>query len=1204
MAFAHLHLHTEYSLLDGACRIEPLMERVKALGQSSVAVTDHGAMYGVVDFYRAAQKHGIKPVIGCEVYVAARSRFDKNHALDSERYHLVLLCENNTGYQNLIKLVSHGWTEGFYTKPRIDHELLEQYHEGLIALSACLAGEIPRALQRGDYEEAKKTALWYRDLFGAENYFLEIQNHSLRDQLAILPELVRLSRETGIPLVATNDAHYLAREDAKVQQVLICIQTNHIVGENTGMEFDTEEFYVKSEQEMLALFPETPEAIENTAKIAERCNVGFEFGNTKLPHFAVPDGQDHFEYFKNLCENGLAQRCGGTPPPEYQERLDFELNVIHSMGYVDYFLIVHDFIDYARSQGIPVGPGRGSGAGSLAAYAIGITGLDPIEYSLLFERFLNPERVSMPDFDIDFCYERRQEVIDYVIRKYGADHVAQIVTFGTMAARAAIRDVGRAMGLAYSTVDAVAKQIPFELGITIDKALLRSSEFRTLYDAGGETRELIEMAQKVEGMPRHASTHAAGVVITRDPVDSYVPLARNDEAIVTQFTMVTLEELGLLKMDFLGLRTLTVIDKTQEMLRKTQPDFDIDKVDLNDDKTMDMLYAGHTQGVFQFESAGMRNLLTGRRPSGLEDLVAVVALYRPGPMEFIPDYVRNRQNPEKIRYKTPELAPILDVTYGCMIYQEQVMQVFRELAGYSYGRADIVRRAMSKKKHDVMEKERSAFIEGTAQRGIARNIANAIFDDMTSFASYAFNKSHSAAYAYVAYQTAYLKCRYPCEFMAAMLTSILDNSAKVAEYIAECSRLGIAVLPPHVNSGSTGFTVEGAKIRFGLLAIKNLGRGFIRAILAERESGGAFTSFYNFVKRLHGKESNRRGFESLILCGALDELGANRRQMLELLPLALEQLESERRRNVEGQIGFFDLSEELAGSDEIPIPPIEEMALEERMRLEKETTGLYLSGHPMADYTQLSEALHSAKISEMTGEAPQYQDNARVSLLGIITGVKKKITKSNATMAFVTLEDIAGAIEVIVFPKTLQTCGGLLREGSVVLLHGRLSLREDEETKIVCEVLEPCPDGATPRPAVKPAPPQAAPAQPEVYEGSEAQPTANDYDDLPPPPEPYEEAAPPEPPPEKPSGEKKKKPGLFLRYADENTPQEAKVRQFLEIFGVQSGRMLPVYSYYAVQEKYIRAPQGVAVNEPLLRELRRVLGAENVCIQCGGSSPL
>ena len=891
MSFTHLHLHTEYSLLDGACRLDDLLDRAVELGMDSIAITDHGVMYGAVDFYKKAKARGIKPIIGCECYLAARGRKDKVHALDNERYHLVLLCENATGYQNLISMVSKAWTEGFYTKPRIDRELLEQYHEGIIALSACLAGEIPRALIADDYERAKEKALWYNKVFGQGNFYLELQNHGIREQKQIEPMLIRLSKETGIPLVATNDTHYVRKEDSKIQQVLICIATNTTLGQGNGLEFDSDEFYLKSEEEMHELFSHVPEAIKNTQIIADRCNYDFEFGNTKLPHFEVPDGRDHFEWFREQCYAGMYRNYGDNPPKEYFDRLNYELDVINKMGYVDYFLIVHDFIRYAKSKGIPVGPGRGSGAGSIAAYCIGITGIDPMKYNLLFERFLNPERVSMPDFDVDFCYERRGEVIDYVIEKYGADHVAQIVTFGTLAARAAIRDVGRAMGIPYNIVDNVSKQVPRELNITIQKALKKSPELRSLYESSDEIKSLIDTSMKVEGMPRHTSTHAAGVVITRDPVASYVPLALNDNSPVTQYTMTTLEELGLLKMDFLGLRTLTVINDAVKMIRLKDNSFDINRIDIADKATYEMMASGQTEGVFQFESAGMKSVLIGLKPVDIEDLIAVISLYRPGPMDSINTYIENRHHPEKTVYKTEKLREILEVTYGCMIYQEQVMQIFRSLAGYSYGRADIVRRAMSKKKHDVMEKERKNFIygivredgtvecDGCVKRGIPAEVANDIFDDMSSFASYAFNKSHATAYAYVAYQTAYLKCHYPCEFMAALLSSVLDNTDKVTEYTDECNRIGIKILPPNVNESNDNFTVSNGNIRFGMLAIKNLGRSFIRNIISERNAG-KFTSFYNFCSRMHGSDFNKRAVESLIKSGALDGLGANRRQML------------------------------------------------------------------------------------------------------------------------------------------------------------------------------------------------------------------------------------------------------------------------------------------------------------------------------------
>ncbi|MCR4615327.1 MAG: DNA polymerase III subunit alpha [Clostridiales bacterium] len=1074
MAFTHLHLHTEYSLLDGACRIDGLMGRLSELGQTSVAITDHGVMYGVIDFYRAAKKAGIKPIIGCEVYVAARTRFDKDKLYDSERSHLLLLCKNNEGYKNLIAMVSEAWTSGFYTKPRIDKELLQKYNKGLIACSACLAGEIPRALLREDYEEAKKIALWYDKVFGRGNFYLEVQNHGLAEQQRILPMLIRLSRETGIPLVATNDAHYIRKEDSKIQQVLLCIQTNHVLGEDNGMEFGTDEFYVKSEEKMRELFPACPEAIDNTQVIAEQCNVEFEFGKTKLPHFEVPEGRDHFEWFSEQCYNGFKERYGEDPPEEYRKRLEYELNVINEMGYVDYFLIVHDFIAYAKSKGIPVGPGRGSGAGSIAAYCIGITGIDPMKYNLLFERFLNPERVSMPDFDVDFCYERRQEVIDYVIRKYGSDHVAQIVTFGTMAARAAIRDVGRALGMSYGAVDAVAKLIPNELKITIDKALNMSSELRTQYETNENVRELIDTARKLEGMPRHASTHAAGVVITRDPVSDYVPLALNDESVVTQFTMTTLEELGLLKMDFLGLRTLTVIDYAVKMVQKNEPGFSIDKIDLKDKDVFEMLSNGLTTGVFQYESAGMRSVLMGLSPESIEDMIAVISLYRPGPMDSIPRYIENRHHPERTKYDTPLLKDILDVTYGCMVYQEQVMQIFRKLAGYSYGRADIVRRAMSKKKHDVMEHEREIFIngyvndqgvtecEGAVKRGVDAKTANKIFDDMSSFASYAFNKSHAAAYAYVAYQTAYLKCHYPCEFMAALLSSVLDRSNKVAEYIAECGRLGIALKPPHVNYSTDGFTVDKGQIYFGLLAVKNLGKGFIRSIENERNLNGEFTSFYSFCKRMSGKDFNRRSVESLIKCGALDNLGNNRREMLNALPDVLADIDNENRRNVDGQIGFFDLAGGEEKKEEVYIKPMAEFPIKELLSMEKEVAGIYLSGHPVGEYSHLSEEMKCDRISDLLEASAEtgsvYKDNSSVKVLAIVTSIKKKILKNNTTMAFAAVEDIYGTIEMIMFPKVFDKYAYTVAEGDVVVIHGRLSIQEEKEPKLICEIIEPVND--------------------------------------------------------------------------------------------------------------------------------------------------
>ncbi len=1138
--FTHLHLHSEYSLLDGACRIKPLIAAAKELGQTSLAITDHGAMFGAVNFYKEAVAQGIKPIVGCEVYVAARSRFDKVHGIDNERYHLILLAENDVGYGNLIKLVSDAWTQGFYTKPRVDQELLAKHHEGLIALSACLAGEIPQALLKGDYDGAKQTALWYAETFGKENYFIEIQNHGIEEELRVMPLLKRLSRETGIGLVATNDVHYIRKEDSKIQQILICIQTNHILGENTGIEFEADEFYLKSEAEMRAAFADSPEAIENTAKIADRCNLNIEFGNTKLPNFDTPGGEDHFEYFARMCREGFINRYGENAPEEYSKRLEYELNVINSMGYTDYYLIVHDFVRYAKSKGIPVGPGRGSGAGSIAAYCIGITGIDPMKYSLLFERFLNPERVSMPDFDIDFCYERRHEVIDYVISKYGSDHVSQIVTFGTLAAKAAVRDVGRVMGLPYATVDSVAKLIPFELGITLEKALVRSTELRKRYENDETVRELIDNSMQIEGMPRHASKHAAGVVITRDPVKDYVPLALSDEFVVTQYTMTALEELGLLKMDFLGLKTLTVISDAEKAVREIVPDFDIENIPLDEPSTYEIFSSGQTYGVFQFESAGMRSVLTRIKPESLEDLIAVISLYRPGPMDSIDTYIQNRRNPQKTVYKADKLRPILSVTHGCMVYQEQVMQVFRELAGYSYGRADVVRRAMSKKKHDVMEKERKTFIEGAAKNGIDAAAANSIFEDMSSFASYAFNKSHAAAYSLVAYRTAWLKCHYPQQFMAALLTSVLDQAPKVSGYINECNRLGIAVLPPDINSSYEGFVAKDGKILFGLLAIKNLGRALIGTIVEEREKNGRFESFYSFCKRVYGRNFNRRAVESLIYSGALDGLGLNRRQMLLMLPSILSELESDRNGALSGQMNFFSLlgEENNAGPD---VPNADELPADEKLLREKEVIGFYVSGHPMSGYTELAQKLGCVSIFDLT-EGETLEDNAPVSVLGIITSVKKKVTRSNSEMAFVTLEDVSGNIEALLFPKTVAASLSMLRNGTVVLLKGRLSLREDKEPSIVCETLSPCPD--------------------------------------------------PDKVIQKPN-EKKVKHGLFLRVPSAESELTARARNLLSIFDGST----PAYFYYNDSKKYSSQAIAVDINDPLLNELKRILGAENVVFQ-------
>lgn len=1060
--FVHLHLHTEYSLLDGACRISELPKRVKEAGQEACAITDHGCMYGVVDFYKACKKEGIKPIIGCEVYVAPRTRFDKVFQVDNKPYHLVLLCENQQGYQNLIKLVSAGYIEGFYSKPRVDLELLEKYHEGLIALSACLAGEIPRKLSTGDFSGAKETALRYRDIFGEGNYFLEVQDHGIEEQRRILPLLRRLSKETGIPLAATNDCHYLKKEDARMQNVLVCIQTNHTVDEQNDMEFPTEEFYLKSREEMEKALPGFEDALDNTAAIAARCQVEFTFGKTQLPHFETPDGRTSEEYFTDLCTRGLKKRYG-TITPELQERFDYEMSVVKKMGYVDYYLIVYDFIRYAKSRDIPVGPGRGSGAGSLLAYCMGITGVDPIKYQLIFERFLNPERVSMPDFDVDFSDERRGEVIDYVVRRYGADHVAQITTFGTMAAKAAVRDVGRALGMSYQAVDRVAKLIPNRLKITLDAALSEEKSLKTLYDTDLQVKELLDMAKKVEGMPRHASTHAAGVVITAKPVDEYVPLAKSDESIVTQFPMTTLEELGLLKMDFLGLRNLSVIDHTVHAVRKTEPEFSIDKISLEDPAVFAMFSKGETEGVFQFESAGMRRMLVAMKPNCIEDLTAATSLYRPGPSSSIDTYIRNRFHPEQIRYETPLLEPILRVTCGVLLYQEQVMQVCRSLAGYSYGRADLVRRAMGKKKVDVMQAERENFIHGKKREdgsfecvgavanGVPEDVANHIFDEMAAFAEYAFNKSHAAAYSVVSYQTAYLKCHYPRQYMAALLTSILDWTGKLTEYLGECKELGIEILPPHINRSTGSFRMEGEGIRFGLLAVKGLGRSVIDNIVAERKKNGPFTGLLDFCKRMAGKDLNKQALKNLIRCGAFDCFGYARKELLAVHEAAMDSAAGYARSHAGGQMNLFAAAE--IAEPELSIPRIGESSIGEKLRQEYEALGFYLTGHPLDEYRLLAKRWKMDEAAAITAEESRYQDRQQVRLLGMAAGKKTMNTKSGQMMCFLNLEDRSGAIEVVLFPTVYRDYQQVLQKDAPFVVEGRISLREEEPAKVLADRL-------------------------------------------------------------------------------------------------------------------------------------------------------
>ncbi len=1077
MSFVHLHLHTEYSLLDGACRIKELVGRLKELGQTACAITDHGVMFGAVDFYRACKAEGIKPVIGCEVYVAPRTRFDRVHELDSSARHLVLLCRNETGYRNLSYMVSKAFVEGFYIKPRIDMDLLREHHEGLIALSACLAGEIPRRLRNGDYEGAKAHALEMRELFGEDGYYLELQDHKLPEQQAVIAGILRLHEETGIPLVATNDAHYLRKEDAAMQDTLMCIQTGKLLEDKDRMRFETEEFYVKSEEEMRALFPNCPEAVDNTARVAELCELEFEFGKYHLPEFKLPEGEtDGDAYFEKLCWKGFADRYPNGSD-EYRDRLRYEMGIIRQMGFVDYFLIVSDFIGYAKREGIPVGPGRGSAAGSMVAYCMHITEVDPMRYGLFFERFLNPERVTMPDIDIDFCIRRRQEVIDYVARKYGEDHVSQIVTFGTMKAKAAVRDVARVMNLPYADADNIAKQIPFSLDMTLDKALALSKPLSDLYEGDPKVKEVVDMARRLEGMPRNASTHAAGVVITRRPVYEYVPLATNDGVPVTQYTMVTLEQLGLLKMDFLGLRNLTILDDAVKMVQKTDPGFKLADIPDDDQAVFKMLADGRTSGVFQMESAGMTGVCTGLKPKSIEDICAIIALYRPGPMDSIPKFLACAADPKLISYKHPSLEPILSTTYGCIVYQEQVLQIFQRLAGYSPGQADMVRRAMSKKKRKEIEREREAFLHGDPARnikgcvanGIPEDVALSIYGEIDAFAEYAFNKAHSLSYAIVAYQTAWFKYHYPREYMAALLTSVLDSQTKVAEYIAECKENGIALLPPDVNESGAAFTVSGKNIRFGLAALKGVGVGFTNALLAERDRGGTFTSFSDFCARMFDSDLNKRVLDSLIRAGCFDSLGCRRSQLEKVYEQVLDSVARERRRNVEGQFDLFSGGESTF-TPELTLPDIPEYSRAELMAMEKELTGLYLSGHPMDEYREQVRRYHAVPIAAVmaANQEPEdsnpYGDGQRVTLAGVIASVRTKTTKNNSLMAYVMLEDATGAIELMVFARILADSGPYWKVNLPVAVTGRVSVRDEKEPQLVVDRIIPLNGGEAPRP--------------------------------------------------------------------------------------------------------------------------------------------
>lgn len=1066
MAFAHLHVHTEYSLLDGSNKIKEYVEKIKALGMTAGAITDHGVMYGVIDFYKAAREAGINPVLGCEVYVAPGSRLDREMVHGEDRYyHLVLLAENNTGYSNLMKIVSKGFVEGYYYKPRVDMEVLEKYHEGIIALSACLAGEVQRNLVRGMYEEAKEVAYRYERCFGKGNFFLELQDHGIPEQKLVNQQLLRMSQETGIELVATNDVHYTNAEDAEPHDILLCLQTGKKLADEDRMRYEGGQYYVKSEEEMKSLFPYALQALENTQKIADRCHVEIEFGHTKVPHFEVPEGYDSWTYLNKLCHEGLDKRYGADAP-KYLQKLDDELAVIKNMGYVDYFLIVWDFIHYAREHDIMVGPGRGSAAGSLVSYTTGITDIDPVRYNLIFERFLNPERVSMPDIDVDFCFERRQEVIDYVVEKYGKDCVTQIVTFGTLAARGVIRDVGRVMDLPYNFVDTIAKAIPNELGITIDKALMMNPELRGMYESDESVKKLIDMSRRLEGLPRHTSMHAAGVVISQKPMDEYVPLSRaSDGTITTQFTMTTIEELGLLKMDFLGLRTLTVIQNAVRLAEKSSgKKIDMNAIDYNDKKVLDSLGTGKTDGVFQLESAGMKNFMKELKPQSLEDVIAGISLYRPGPMDFIPAYIKGKDHPESITYDCPELEPILAPTYGCIVYQEQVMQIVRDLAGYTWGRSDLVRRAMSKKKGKVMEQERKNFVYGNPEenvpgciaRGIDEKVANKIYDNMIDFAKYAFNKSHAAAYAVVAYQTAYLKYYYPVEFMAALMTSVLDNTSKVSEYIYTCRQMGIAILPPDINEGEGGFSVSGQAIRYGLSAIKSIGRPVIDAIVEERKIRGPFTTLKDFITRLSGREVNKRTIENFIKAGALDGLEGNRRQKMMIYGSLLDALNQEKKTTMAGQMTLFDIApEEDKAEYEIKLPNVEEYDKEVLLGFEKEVLGIYISGHPLEEYMERLKKNTNAVttdfvLDEETGTL-KVSDGAKVCIGGMITDKVIKYTKSNKAMAFITLEDLVGTVEIIIFPKDYERYAKYLENDAKVFVEGRVTAEEDRNGKLICE---------------------------------------------------------------------------------------------------------------------------------------------------------
>ena len=1153
MGFTHLHVHTEYSLLDGACRIRDIMQRVKEVGQDSVAITDHGVMYGVIDFYRAAEEAGVKPIIGCEVYVAPRSRFDRIHGVDNESYHLVLLCENEIGYQNLSYMVSQAFVEGFYVRPRVDMELLRQHSEGLIALSACLGGQIPQYIMKNDYDGAVAVARELADIFGEGNFYLELQDHGMEEQVGVNQQILRMSRETGLPIVVTNDAHYLRREDAYMQDVLMCVQTGKTLDEPDRMKFETEEFYIKSEDEMRSLFPGLDEAFDNTVKIAQRCNVKFTFGKYHLPEFKLPEGYDSLTYLRELCEKGFEERYGDKHP-EYREQLEYEIDMIDKMGFTDYFLIVSDFVRYAKDSGIPVGPGRGSAAGSMVSYTLHITDIDPMQYSLYFERFLNPERVSMPDIDMDFGDTRRGEVVEYVRKKYGEDHVAQIVTFGTLAARGAIRDVGRVLNFSYAETDVVAKLVPTTLHITLEEALKVSPQLKEMYDSDDRVKTLIDTAKALEGMPRNTSTHAAGVVITKNPVYNYVPLATNDDVIVTQFTMTTLEQLGLLKMDFLGLRNLTVIDDAQNEIRRNEPEFSMADIPEDDPETFRMLAQGRTAGVFQLESAGITGVCVNMKPQSIEDMTAIVALYRPGPMESIPRFINSKHNPKTITYKHPLLEPILSVTYGCIVYQEQVIEIFRRLGGFSLGQADNMRRAISKKKESVILAERQAFVYGDESRGIAgavkngvpENTAQAIYDEILDFANYAFNKAHAVSYAKVSYDTAYLKCHYPKQYMAALMTSVLDNSVKISGYIAECRDLGIAVLPPDINESEDFFTVVDKGIRFGLAAVKNIGRGFIQKVSQERKERGLFADMEDFCRRIQGADLNKRAMENLIKCGACDSFGLRRSQMLQIYETVMDSVAAAAKKNLAGQMDMFGFGEEDSPAVSIKIPDVPELSRREIMTMERETTGLYLSGHPMDDYCDVLKKMRIPSVAEViesvSSRDGRFRDEQNISVAGVVQAIKMKTTRNNTMMAYVTLEDATSPMELLLFSGTLGKYGASIREGCAVLVKGRLSLRDEKDPQVVVNEVQELTD----------VPVQTEAAKPAREDGN------------------YK---------------------LYLKIASESAREYGKVKAVLEMFVGKT----PVVLFFA--DTRVQRGTTCLLDSAMLQELREILGEDCVVVK-------